>query len=208
MFQLSCIQTVTCVYDLLTVYEERHLARRIGEHFVLPANRTHINILEAIRTRHEKHINVTWFYDLITMALVPVLGVASILLSIWWAADVFDLSETVLHIFMLNFLNIPDVVQLSLLKIVLVASQYFVFRYLNYLIKALYHKYHKSKIVVNGKPNFTLANNVISICVWGVYLIISIKMLKIPSTAISVISAGLATGVGFSSSFLTASTSI
>ena len=197
MFQLSCIQTVTCVYDLLTVYEERHLARRIGEHFVLPANRTHINILEAIRTRHEKHINVTWFYDLITMALVPVLGVASILLSIWWAADVFDLSETVLHIFMLNFLNIPDVVQLSLLKIVLVASQYFVFRYLNYLIKALYHKYHKSKIVVNGKPNFTLANNVISICVWGIYLIISIKMLKIPSTAISVISAGLATGVGF-----------
>lgn len=109
----------------------------------------------------------------------------------------FDLSETVLHIFMLNFLNIPDVVQLSLLKIVLVASQYFVFRYLNYLIKALYHKYHKSKIVVNGKPNFTLANNVISICVWGIYLIISIKMLKIPSTAISVISAGLATGVGF-----------
>ena len=197
MFQLSCIQTVTCVYDLLTVYEERYLARRIGEHFVLPANRTHINILEAIRTRHEKHINVTWFYDLITMALVPVLGVASILLSIWWAADVFDLSETVLHIFMLNFLNIPDVVQLSLLKIVLVASQYFVFRSLNYLIKALYHKYHKSKIVVNGKPNFTLANNVISICVWGVYLIISIKMLKIPSTAISVISAGLATGVGF-----------
>ena len=71
------------------------------------------------------------------------------------------------------------------------------FRYLNYLIKALYHKYHKSKIVVNGKPNFTLANNVISICVWGIYLIISIKMLKIPSTAISVISAGLATGVGF-----------
>ena len=197
MFQLSCIQTVTCIYDLLAVYEERYLAKRIGEKYTIPAEHKHINILEAIRTRHEKHINVTWFYDLITMALVPVLGVFSILLSIWWAADVFDLTATVLHIFMQNFLNIPDVVQLSLLKIVLVASQYFIFRYLNYLIKALYHKYHKSKIVVNGKPNFTLANNVISICVWGVYLIISIKMLKIPSTAISVISAGLATGVGF-----------
>ena len=197
MFQLSCIQTVTCIYDLLAVYEERVLARRIGEKLTLPANKAHVNILEAIRTRHEKHINVTWFYDLVTMALVPVLGVLSILLSIWWAADVFDLTETVLHIFLQNFLNIPDVVQLSLLKIVLVASQYFVFRYFNYLIKALYHKYHKSKIVVNGKPNFTLANNVISICVWGTYLIISIKLLKIPSTAISVISAGLATGVGF-----------
>ena len=197
MFQLSCIQTVTCIYDLLAVYEERYLSKRIGEKLVRPSSKLHVNILEAIRTRHEKHINVTWFYDFITMALVPMLGVSSILLSIWWAADVFDLTATVLHIFMQNFLNIPDVVQLSLLKIVLVASQYFVFRYFNYLIKALYHKYHKSKVVVNGKPNFTLANNVISICVWGTYFIISIKMLKIPSTAISVISAGLATGVGF-----------
>ena len=52
-------------------------------------------------------------------------------------------------------------------------------------------------MVVNGKPNFTLANNVIAICCWGMYAIISVKMLKIPSTAVSVISAGLATGVGF-----------
>ena len=197
MFQLSCIQTVTCVYDLLAVYEERHLSKRIGEKVAAKPGKLHINILESIRTRHEKHINVTWGYDLVAMVLVPVLGVFSVLLSVWWAADVFDLTATVISIFMYNFLNVPDVVQLSLLKIVLVASQYFVFRYLNYLIRALYHKYHKSKVVVNGKPNFTLANNIISICVWGTYFIISIKMLKIPSTAISVISAGLATGVGF-----------
>ena len=131
------------------------------------------------------------------MVVVPVIGVFSIFFSIWWAADVFDLTETVVKIMTTNFLNVPDVVQLSLLKLVMVASQFFVFRYLNYLIKALYHKYHKSKIVVNGKPNFTLANNIIAICVWGTYFIISIKMLRIPSTAISVISAGLATGVGF-----------
>ena len=68
---------------------------------------------------------------------------------------------------MFNFLSVDGVVELSLFKIVLVASLYFIFRYLNYLIKALYHKYHKSKVVVNGKPNFTLANNVIAICVWG-----------------------------------------
>ena len=46
----------------------------------------------------------------------------------------------------------------------MVLALFFVFRYLNYLIKSLYHKYHKSRIVVNGKPNFTLANNVIAIC--------------------------------------------
>lgn len=201
MFQLSCIQTVTCVYDLLAVYEERYLLKRIGENYAKSmsghSSTSHINILEAIRKRHEKHINQTWFYDLVAMAIVPVVGVFSILLSIWWAADVFDLTETVYNIFLNNFLNVPDVVQLSLAKIVLVASQYFIFRYLNYLIKALYHKYHKSKVVVNGKPNFTLANNIIAICVWGLYAIISIRLLKIPSTAISVISAGLATGVGF-----------
>ena len=202
MFQLSGIQTVTCVYDLLSVDEERYLVKRIGEDKQgkksgARAKVAHLNILEAIRKRHEKHINQTWLYDFVAMALVPVLGVFSILLSIWWAADVFDLTETVYNIFLTNFLNVPDVVQLSLAKIVLVASQYFIFRYLNYLIKALYHKYHKSKVVVNGKPNFTLANNIIAICVWGLYAIISIRLLKIPSTAISVISAGLATGVGF-----------
>lgn len=197
MFQLACIQTITGIYDILAVYEERFLVKRIGEYKNGMAKVAHLNILEAIRVRHEKHINKTWFYDFVAMVVVPVLGVFSILLSIWWAADVFDLTATVFDIFMANFLNVPGVVELSLAKIVAVASQYFVFRYLNYLIKALYHKYHKSKIVVNGQPNFTLANNVIAICVWGLYAIISIRMLKIPSTAISVISAGLATGVGF-----------
>lgn len=197
MFQLACIQTITGIYDILAVYEERYLVKRIGEYKNGMVKVAHLNILEAIRVRHEKHINKTWFYDFVAMVVVPVLGVFSILLSIWWAADVFDLTATVFDIFMANFLNVPGVVELSLAKIVLVASQYFVFRYLNYLIKALYHKYHKSKIVVNGQPNFTLANNVIAICVWGLYAIISIRMLKIPSTAISVISAGLATGVGF-----------
>ena len=98
---------------------------------------------------------------------------------------------------MFNFLNVTGVVQLSIGKMVMVLSQFFLFRYINYLVKSLYHKYHKSKVVVNGKPNFTLANNIIAICCWGLYFIISIKLLKIPSTAISVISAGLATGVGF-----------
>lgn len=196
MFQLSCIQTITCVYDFLDAYERRWLSKKI--HTEKETAKVKRGALMSIITKnHEKHINVTWFYDLICMALLPVLSVFSILVSIWWAADVFDLTETVWKVFMFNFLNIPGVVQLSIGKLVMVASQFFVFRYLNYLIKALYHKYHKSRVVVNGKPNFTLANNVIAICCWGMYAIISVKMLKIPSTAVSVISAGLATGVGF-----------
>ena len=196
MFQLSCIQTITCVYDLLGAYERRYLAHKIhSEKDAKKAKKG--SLLSVIAVSHEKHINVTWFYDFIYMALVPMVSVFSVLLSIWWAANVFDLTDTVWRVFKYNFLNVPDVVQLSIGKLVMVGAQYFVFRYLNYLIKALYHKYHKSKVIVNGKPNFTLANNVIAICCWGLYAIISIKLLKIPATAISVISAGLATGVGF-----------
>ena len=197
MFQLSCIQTITCIYDLLEVYEIRWLSKKIHINNQLPKNKKEGGLMSIITKNHEKHINVTWFYDFVCMALVPVVSVFSVLVSIWWAADVFDLTDTVWKIFMFNFLNITGVVQLSIEKMVMVTAQFFIFRYLNYLIKALYHKYHKSKIVVNGKPNFTLANNIIAICCWGMYAIISVKMLKIPSTAVSVISAGLATGVGF-----------
>ena len=196
MFQLSCIQTITCVYDFLEQYEKRYLAHKIhSEKDAKSAKRG--SVLSVITVSHDKHINVTWFYDFIYMALVPVLSVFSVLLSIWWAANVFDLTDTVWRIFRFDFLNVTGVVQLSIGKLVMVGAQFFIFRYLNYLIKALYHKYHKSKIVVNGKPNFTLANNIIAICCWGLYAIISVKLLKIPSTAVSVISAGLATGVGF-----------
>ncbi len=196
MFQLSCIQTITCIYDFLEKYESRYLTHKI--HSESDAKKAkHGSILSVITVSHDKHINKTWFYDMIYMAIVPVLSVFSVLLSIWWAADVFDLTDTVWRIFQFDFLNVPGVVQLSIGKLVMVGSQFFIFRYFNYLIKALYHKYHRSKIVVNGKPNFTLANNIIAICCWGLYAIISVKMLKIPSTAVSVISAGLATGVGF-----------
>ena len=154
------------IYDLLREDERRRLSHKIhNEKEVENAKKG--SLLSVITVSHGKHINVTWFYDFVYMAFVPVLCVGSMLLSIWWAADVFDLTATVLNIFMFNFLNVPGVVQLSIVKLVMVTSQFFVFRYINYLARSLYHKYHKSKIVVNGRPNFTLANNVIAIITWG-----------------------------------------
>ena len=209
MFQLSCIQSITCIYDILAAYEEKHLNKRIyaakaeaqakgKRKTVNPEKpRSAVSKIGIVYSDHAPHINVTWFYDLVSMALVPILGVFSVMLSIWWASNVFDLTETVFGIIVTNFINVPGIVELSIAKMVAVLSMFFLFRYLNYLIRSVYHKYRKPKVMVNGKPNFTLANNIIAICVWGLYAVISIKMLKIPSTAISVISAGLATGVGF-----------
>ena len=50
--------------------------------------------------------------------------------------------------------------------------------------------------VRSNEVNLTLANNVISIITWGIYLIIAITLLKIPMGAISIVAAGLATGIG------------
>ena len=211
MFQLSCVQTITCAYDLMTMYEGRFLSNKIARaktKALKHSGKTTKNVAATAAAEpqrrssmrmpgHDEYINVTWFYDFVAMALLPALAIFSVILSIWWAADVFDLSDAVIVVMVTNFVNIPDIVELSLAKLTLVSSLFFVFRYLNYLIRALYHKYRKPKAVVNGTPNFTLANNIIGICVWGMYCIVALKMLKIPATAISVISAGLATGVGF-----------
>ena len=209
MFQLSCIQTISCIYDVLAAYESRFLNKRINIAKVKSERarkrkgttaeraKAAVKSVGIVYSDHAPYINVTWFYDFISMALVPIMGVFSITYSIWWASAVFDLSDTVFNIIVTNFINIPDIVELSIAKLVAVTSMFFLFRYFNYLIRSLYHKYRRQKSTVNGRPNFTLANNIIAITVWGLYFIISIKLLKIPSTAISVISAGLATGVGF-----------
>ena len=101
--------------------------------------------------------------------------------------------------FLTDFIKIPNVLYLSLQKITLACSLWFIFRYVSYLLKSLYKKYKvsKQKNVVGARPNITLANNVIAILVWGSYFIICMLMLHIPGGAISIISAGLATGVGF-----------
>jgi len=210
-FQLACVQTITCAYDLLAVYERRYITTRIEKEkaAAMPAKAARSQRSQGKRQKPEakkfssffakqgEYIHITWFFDFVTMVIVPVAGVFSVLMSIYWASDVFDLTSTVMTLFMTNFVSVPGIVELSLAKLVLVTALFFVFRYLNYLFRAMYHRFRKPKSMVNGMPNFTLANNIIAICVWGAYFIMAIKTLKIPSTAISVISAGLATGVGF-----------
>ena len=46
-------------------------------------------------------------------------------------------------------------------------------------------------------PNLTLARNVIAIVMWGLYFIIALVILHVPKSGISIVTAGLATGLGF-----------
>lgn len=207
LFQLSGIQTITCLFYLLGIYELRYLSGKTKG--LVPAfavngvkqaeqnGDTKAKALKKLKENRADYIDRTWFFDFIYMAVVPVLGVISIILSIWCSADVFDLTGSIFKVFFINFINIPGVISLSLQKLVMAMSMWFLFRYINYLLKALYRKYKKPGKASGNKPNFTLANNVIGILVWGGYVVICMIMLHIPAGAIETVCTGLAAGLGF-----------
>ena len=196
-FQLTLLQTVSAVYDILSIYYEKHIRntklRYIEEHPDMP------------HRSDEDMIAVTWPHAFIKQALLPVAIVVSIPLSIYMASGVFDLTGVFKEYFLYPFLNVEGYISLSFYKIVTVLGLYFIFSFLNYFMKAWYRQYKirsilkKSsvKVLNENQVNFTLAANVIGIILWGVYVISLFIILKIPTTAIKVIGAGLATGLGF-----------
>ncbi|MCO6024925.1 mechanosensitive ion channel family protein [Prevotella cerevisiae] len=200
LFQLTAIQTITCCYDLLNMYESKVLSKRIKRYYASHAPR--VKTVPSRKSGRGNDIQITWFFDLISMAVVPVASVLSVLFCIWWAADIFDLTDTCLYIFKYPFVDVKNVCQLSLSKIVLVAGMFFIFKYINYATKAFYHYYKladlkRRHISIDRQVNFTLPNNLIAIVVWGAYFIFALILLRVPKSGISIVTAGLATGVGF-----------
>ena len=201
LFQLAAVATVTAVYDILAWYDgkvmERRVARYRKEHKIVNPK------------RKGAFIEVTWLFDFVKMAVVPVLAILTVPYCIWHASDVFDLTEICMNFFMKPFVNLTDtagneVLHLSLYKIVLVSCLYFIFNYINYMLRSFYSHLRYTKameqsgndFVHANEVNLTLAHNIIAILVWGTYIVIAIVALKIPMGAISVVAAGLATGIG------------
>lgn len=210
-FQLACIQTIICIYDLARIYEEKNLLRRIKKDSLLQERTTKwrnkkknaeekqkSKILE--QAKKGDYITRTWFFDLIVKVVVPVLAVLSVLMSISFAANMFDMNELLVKAFFYNFIDQEGLIQVSLYKIVLVSALFFVFYYLNYVIHSVYRRYklkQYAKTSPSRRPNITLANNIITILVWGSFFIFALVLFKVPKNGISLISAGLATGLGF-----------
>ena len=170
-FQLAAITTITCLYDLMELYEQRHQI-------------------------HQKNITQTWGYDLVRLTLVPILAVGSVLLSIWWAAQVFEMTSVCQKAFFYDFINQQDLIRVSLFKLCLVVALWFVFRFLNYAVREFY-AYFRQKARPDDTMNLTLAKNVIAIIAWGLYFIIALVILHVPKSGISIVTAGLMTGLGF-----------
>ncbi len=201
LFQLTAIETITALYLLLDKYGEKQIKRRLlaykKEHRVFDTD------------RKDSYIAVTWLYDFVKQACFPILMILSVPFCLWMASRIFDLTEVCKELFYKPFFNLSDkdgnaILHLSLYKLVLVTALFFIFRYLSYLLKAFYRKLKFEKLTAKGdrtfvhanEINFTLSDNVIGILVWGSYIVMAILLLKIPMGALSLVAAGLATGLG------------
>ena len=58
-------------------------------------------------------------------------------------------------------------------------------------------KRKKKNDTLQPSSNFTLADNVISILIWGIYVVSAMMILEVSGKGISIVMAGLATGLGF-----------
>ena len=212
-FQLACIQTIICLYDLAFMYKDKVVLKRIKNNLAAKKTNSSKNNSKKQHVNEEKqnakllaqaakgdYISSTWLHDLFIKVVLPVMAVWSILMSIVFAANMFNLKQLLVKVFFYNFINQEGLLQLSLYKIVLACALFFVFYYLNYLFHSLYRNYKTKQYAKSDpshRPNITLANNVITILVWGSYFIFVLVLFKVPKSGISLISAGLATGLGF-----------
>lgn len=200
-FQLAAIMTITCLYDLMNMYCRRVLIKRVSALQTSDGLPAHLSeeqkksLLQSVR--RGDYITTTWLYDFLYRTLLPILGVSSVLLSFYWASEIFEITSICEKVFMTDFIKSSNLVRLSLYRICLVAGLWFVFRFLNYSIRAFYTHTRRTIIATGQNLNVTLARNVIAILCWGTYILIALAILEVPKSGISIVGAGLATGLGF-----------
>ena len=190
-FQLAAITTITCFYDLMEMYEEGRLSK-----LIIKSNGGDKDTVLRLM-RQGEFITRTWLYDFVNRTAVPILAVGSVLLSIYWAAGIFEMTSVCQKAFYTNFVNQKDLIQISLFKLCQTTALWFIFSYLNYAIRSFYASYRKNTANSDEVLNLTLARNVIAILCWGLYFIMVLVIMNVPKSGISIVTAGLATGLGF-----------
>ena len=171
IMQLTFILTITCISGWLKSYAHR-------------------------KGIDSKPITQTWFFDFIQNVALPVLGVFSVMISIYWASDVFNLSDTTWMVFKEPFVKTQGF-QASVFSIAQVVNLFFFFKYINYTIQNLLKLYFERSDLSTAGTRSLMTKNVVQLVVWGAWLLISLRILHVGNTWLMVISGGLSTGVGF-----------
>ena len=173
IMQLTCILTITCLRQYLKLYGERHGFAK-------------------------KPITKTWLYLLLYKVLLPVLGVLSVMLSVYWAADIFNLSDLCWSIYNKNFVNLENL-KVSIIKLSIVICLWFLFAYISSTILSLLRLHYHNQDPLTAASREVMSRNVIQVIVWGAWLLVSLSLLHISVAWLLAISGGLSTGVGFAS---------
>ena len=179
IMQLTCILTITCISRYLEIYAKR---KRLTQ----------------------KPISQTWWYYLIEKVAMPVLGVHSILLSVYWAAKVFNLTDMCFMIFKHPFINMVNAqgeptLTVSILKLIMVINSWFLFRYITKTVLAFLKMHYEISDPSTAASREVMGKNAIQVLVWGVWLLFSLSLLNISLAWLLAISGGLSTGIGFAS---------
>ncbi len=173
IMQLTCILTISCISGWLAEYAAKHKIE-------------------------EKPVNQTWNYYFVLKVVLPLMSIGSVLLSIYWAADVFNLSDMTMRIFTARFIDVSNF-QVSMSAIVTVIGLWFVFAYISKMAIAFMQMHFERVDSRTAASRNVMGKNVIQVIVWGIWLLISLSILHVSNTWLVVVSGGLSTGVGFAS---------
>ena len=171
VMQQACILTIACAHDYLAQYRDRH---DLGS----------------------KPVSRTWFFRLCYFVMLPSAMVLSFILALYWAADVFNLSEMTWQVIRTNFINSPNL-QISIFAIAAAIILWFVFKYLNNTIKDFIKLYLQSKDPTTAVSRSVMLINVVQVVVWGAWLLTVLNIFNVNNTWLVVVSGGLSTGIGF-----------
>lgn len=196
IFQLTVLHLILAVKELVRKYRRKVVDKRVRAY--------RINHMAEVGNDKGSFFLVTWIYDLFDMVLIPLLILVSIPGCLFFASRVFDLTEICKTALLYPFLD-TDFITLSMYKVLLAVGLFFVFRYIEYAASSLYRIFRvRGAIAKSGtgllrdnEVNLTLANNVIWLLVWGMYVIVTIGLLKIPTKSLNMVITGLAAGLGF-----------
>jgi len=204
LFFVSVIETIFATLDLVRLYEQNRLNRKVSEYSLKKRN---IGITGS--KKKGECFNITWFDDLMNMCIIPVLAAISIPFSVKLALNVFDMHAAYDMFMNSNFFEIhgedgQPMLQQSVLKFAVTASLFFIFRYIAYATKAIFREIKINKYLQKNRVsvmnvndvNLTLSNNIIDIVVWFIFAVTIILLFKIPVGAISMVATGLAAGIG------------
>lgn len=173
IMQLTGILTITCLRDWYKSYAKN---AKIDE---LP-------------------ITKRWLHDFFYIVMLPSAAVFSIMLSLYTAADVFNLSVLTKELLSEPFVKTSNFTA-SFLTVSIVIVLWFVFNYLNRTLKAVTYLYFDHQDPTTALSRSVMVKNVLQVVVWSIWFLVSLAIFNVSNTWLVIISGGLSTGIGFAS---------